>query len=774
MFSECMYRHALFDALLTAVPFVPTRCLTLPRSVTVASSISAGRASKNRSCPPSQRQGSSRYPSSRSFLRSGDPYRPGASQVSNFPFASRASAQPAPLFYSATDEFREEDDETEREREIADFYALQRSRRQFGDSNLKDSSENDEDSNHSVEFDEGHSRYDERPGNGKGIKSSWRGEKSIPAPRRSRIETVAEVTEQEHGSYASPSSSKARGNLVDIGLEDSFRADPDNANRAPSEIAGDKPPIQRFREQPTLKEDSFGFNITDNSADQTKPLFASEVPRRPSSTGSFPASISPLTSETTMHDAFWGQLFLIALAGLFATAFLVYLHTSAPSSGDKSQWGDTIYFTVHGSYFLLGVYTLVSVLVSLLWLALLRSYVRPLVYVIIVAVPIILFSFSLYPFISSFKGAWNGTSLQDRVMRWGSIVPFVMATLWIYNVMRGRRSIGKAIGVLEFACRILAANPELLALGLVILACVVCWTWIWMLMFTRVFLGGHLSGSRSFIIDLSSWWLGVYFVLIYLWSIGVIAGIQRAVTAATVSQWYFHRLASPAPTSRQIVQAAIVHATTTLVGTISLSRLLGLLIRLPLLFLPSRLSSLLSLFAYSLIPTPIAYLTNPLSLTYAAIHSQPLAASARGLSHMTLLAPSAASTSLHPRAYSRSPGASTSLLSYRLSKLILHAARFMMSLALGFGGWVTTARNLNTSGTIRGSLYAYVVGLIAGTIGWSILGAMESVVADIVDAAVICWASEVGVYGREARYCREAGWLFGDSNSDFRHEYGEA
>jgi hypothetical protein len=396
--------------------------------------------------------------------------------------------------------------------------------------------------------------------------------------------------------------------------------------------------------------------------------------------------------------------------------------------------------------------------------------------VILVAVPVILYSFSLYPFISSFKGAWHGTSIQDKAMRWGSVVPFLIATMWIYNVIRGRQSIGKAIGILEFACRILAANPELLALGLGILVCVVSWTWIWMLMFTRVFLGGHLATSRSFIIDVGSWWLGVYFVVVYLWSIGVIAGIQRAVTAATVSQWYFHRLATPAPTSRQIVQAAIVHATTTLFGTISLSRLLGLLIRLPLIVLPSRISSLLSLFAYSLVPTPITYLTNPLSLSYAAIHSQPLGASSRGLSQMTVLAPSAASTSLHPRSYSRSPGGSGSLLSYRLSKLILYAARFMMSLALGFGGWVTTARSLTTSttgNTIRGSLYAYVVGLIAGTIGWTTLGAMEGVIADIVDAAVICWASEVGIYGREARYCREAGWLFGDSQPRFGHEYQE-
>ncbi|KAI2788354.1 hypothetical protein POX_e06368 [Penicillium oxalicum] len=687
--------------------------------------------------------------------------------------------------HSATDEFREEDDEAEREREYADLYALQRSRRHFGDSHLRESSENDEDSAQSAELDEGQSRYVERPGNGKGIRSSWRGEKSIPAPRHSRIGTVDEAEEgdipAEYTARPGSGNSRARAHLVEVGLNDSLQSGLDDADRMPSEMAGNEPPIQRFRERPsaTNQDSLYGSDDPGSPIEPNQPFLSNPAAdsRRPSSQSSVPASLSPLTSETIVHDAFWGQLFIIALAGLLATAFLVWLHTSTPSKGDKSKWGDTIYFTVQGSYFLLGIYTLVSVFVSLIWLALLRSYVRALVYIVVVAVPVILFSFSLYPFISSFKGAWHGASLQDKVMRWGSLVPFLLASLWIYNVFRGRQSIGKAVGILEFACRILAANPELLALGLIILACVVSWTWIWMLMFTRVFLGGHLSGSRSFIIDLSSWWLGAFFVLIYLWSIGVIAGVQRAVTAATVSQWYFHRLASPAPTSRQIVQAAVVHATTTLFGTISLSRLLSLLIRLPLILLPSRLSSIISLFAYSFVPSPIAFLTHPLSLTYAAIHSQPLGASARGLSQMTLLAPSAAAsttTSLHPRAYSRSPGSSSSpsLFSYRLSKLILHATRFIMSLALGFGGWVTTARSLNTTGTIRGSLYAYVVGLIAATIGWSVLGAVESVIADIVDAAVICWASEVGVYGREARYCREAGWLFGDSNSEFRREYG--
>ena len=74
-----------------------------------------------------------------------------------------------------------------------------------------------------------------------------------------------------------------------------------------------------------------------------------------------------------------------------------------------------------------------------------------------------------------------------------------------------------------------------------------------------------------------------------------------------------------------------------------------------------------------------------------------------------------------------------------------------------------TARSLSIAGEagVRGSVYAYIVGLIAGTIGFAVLGAVENVVGAVLDAAVVCWASETG--GRaEARFCREAGDLFGE------------
>ncbi|PYH89807.1 ctl transporter [Aspergillus ellipticus CBS 707.79] len=700
---------------------------------------------------------------SRSFFHKNtlDPYQPASSQISNFPFNSRNLAQPAPLFYSATDEFREDDDETEHEREIADFYALQKSRRQFGSSYLRESSEVD-DENDADNVDE-YKRLDHTHNRGKGIWSSWHKPNSDDREQGLHIDHIWKTGETQDAMHAERSSSRIKGNLVDIRLEDTLTSDT-NIDRTESPgIGDDNPPsVQRFRGQPQSQMGNFGIESFLMPIEPDNAV----VPERcqpPSPHGSYQTLTAPVSAGSSTHDAFWGQSFLISMACLFATSFLVYLHTSTPS-GDKSKWGDTVYSTMHGSFYLLGVYTVVSISISLLWLALLRSYVRPLVYAAIVVVPVILYSFSLYPFISSFGGGSHGSSVQDKAMRCGSIVPFIMASAWIYNVVRGRQSIGRAVDILEFACRILSANPELLVLGLGILVLIVAWTWLWMLLFTRVFLGGHVSPTKLFIVDSSSWCLGIYYVFVYAWSLGVIAGIRRTVTAAAVSQWYFHRFSTPTPTSRQIVQAATLHSLTTLFGTVCLSSLFALMVRLPLLILPSRVSSLLSFCAYSFVPTPISAVTDPLTLTYASIHSQPLVVSARGLTQMTSLMPSIATSSLHPRSFSSSSHNPGTLVSYRLSKLILHAARLMMALTLGFGGWVSTARSLNVSGSsglIRGSMYAYMVGFVAGVIGWSVLGAIEGVIADIVDASIICWSSEVGTYGREARYCREAGWLFG-------------
>lgn len=599
-----------------------------------------------------------------------------------------------------------------------------------------------------------------------GIRSSWRGDLSRSHAKRPAIEDVAESNESLAGGASQLGVSNP---MVDVGLEDTLRRSEIEDDEPPDDLL-ENPPSVQFPRKPAHGGSEGGYDSDEAGYNTGHERLLHRAPGDFPDGDSLPEIVPPHDGNPPHHDAFWGHLYLLALTGMFATWFLYWLQTSP-----RDAKGDTVYNTLHGSFGLLSSYTVVAMFVALLWLAALRAYVRYLVYTILVVVPVILYSFSLFPFITSFSKIPEGGGTQNMFMRWGSFVPFIAATLWVLAVIRSRLAMQKAISILEFATRILGANPTLVIVGFATLGSIIGFTWMWIAMFTRVFLRGHPPERGMFlrfVIDTSTWWIGTYFIIMYLWTMSVIFGLQRSITSATVSQWYFHRLAVPAPSSQAIVQAALRHSVTTLFGTISLFTGLSLLVRLPLLLLPRRVTMLLSLAMYSLIPSPIAVLINPLTLTYAAIHSQPLRVSARGLAQMHFLVPNDVTTSLHPNTFTprRKDGWSadtTPLLPYRLSKLMLHSTRLMMSMAMGYGGWATTSRatNINNSGA-RGSLYAYIVGLVAGAIGWGILGAMEGVLACIVDAVVVCWGSEVGSNGAgEARYCREAGYLFSEDRT---------
>jgi hypothetical protein len=687
--------------------------------------------------------------------------------MSRFAFASRTSNAPAPLFYSATDDFREEDDHVEHDREMADHYALQRSRRQFGASNLSASSEVDDDleptSVHAADKDsiEGDAGY----GLGRGIKSSWRGDKPTDRGRSTTI-TKTNFEDRDESvplSESSAPSSRGKGKLVDVELASTDRGSLEEMDRDNTYRDDNDPPpsYQQLRNKPRPKRGRSPLRAQLPIPQETdEDTFLKNRPMSPDRE-SVPEIVGGEPIDPPRHNFFWAELFVITQCAIIGVFFIYLLQESPPDK--KHPLGDTIYTVLHSSFHLIGVYSLVSVLVGLLWLSLLRSFARPLITLMLVAVPVISFSFFMYPLISSFKGPWHGDSVQDKLMRWMSVGPLAFAVFWVYTTWKGRHSLEKATGMLEFSGEILRAQSPLLFVGIGTLACVVLWSWIWMLMFTRLFLGGHFTKSR-WVIDLGTWWLGVVFFLDYFWVLSVIAGVQRATTAATVSQWYFHRNSMPAPAARTVVQASLAHATYTMAGTICLSTLLSLLVRLPLVVLPRRITGLVSMCAYSIMPTPIVSLTNPLTLTYASIHGLPLSPAARGLSNMSFIS-SSPTTTLGPRSFAPSHPR-PSLLSYRYAKLLLHAIRWVITLALGFGGWVSTARLLkigNETVPYTGSLYAYVVGLISAAIGWGALGAMEGVLGGILDAVLICWGSEVGMDGNgEARYCVEAGKLFGN------------
>ncbi|KAF2092885.1 hypothetical protein NA57DRAFT_61989 [Rhizodiscina lignyota] len=742
------------------------------------STLSMGFADRNPlSRNPQNRQqrptaGTSRYQTSRSYLqRPGmqNPYQQGGSQLGRFGFGSRTSAAPAPLFHSTLDDFREEDDVEEHERDVAEYYALQRSRRQVGASQLTESSEGDDDAGRSSPTHDSPEAEEYR--RGRGIRSSWRGESTN---QNLKPPTVGMVKESPSREREGSDSSKGKGKLVEVEL--ASRASEESMEKVDvsedldAQEDDDPPAYQQFRKPPSTSIPAQHTWMPRETDEET--AFANPRPPSPDRE-SVPGIVPGDQSRTPRHDIFWSHLFFLLLAALFGSFLLSFLHNSEPDK--KHPLGDSIYSTLRASFHLLGVDTLVTIIVAVLWLAVLRSALRPLVYLILVAVPIILMSFAIYPFVASFKGYWVGTSIQDRLMRFTSFIPAAMAVFWIIMNIRSRHAISRAVDILDFSARILESSPSLVLVGFGTLVLNVFWLWTWILMFRRLFLGGHYSsrgGSMLFIVDLGTWWLGAFFIVMYLWTQAIIAGVQRATTAATVSQWYFHRNAVPAPTSRAVVQESFKHATSTLFGTVCASTLCQLAVRLPLLLLPRRFVGIVSICMYNIFPTPIASLTNPLTLTYAAIHSQPLAQAARGLSSLSFVSAMSPTTTLTPASAS---DRSAPLLPYRLAKLLLHATRYVTSLALGIAGWVSTSHSLKLAGNagIKGSLYAYIVGIVAGFIGWSILGATEAVMGGIVDAVAVCWGTECaardGKQGRggdaRAGYCWEAAELFGEGTS---------
>lgn len=149
--------------------------------------------------------------------------------------------------------------------------------------------------------------------------------------------------------------------------------------------------------------------------------------------------------------------------------------------------------------------TIVAVGVALLWMYLLRTFVKPLVYTLLVAVPIVMCILSIYAFVMSFKGKrYTG---QDRLMRWGSIVPAVISASWVYAAWKGRNAMHRAVGIVQLSCKILGDNPALVVLSFATLIATCLMTWVWVGMFTRAFLTGTMlvRGMLYLVIDCASY-----------------------------------------------------------------------------------------------------------------------------------------------------------------------------------------------------------------------------------------------------------------------------
>ncbi|ODQ53274.1 hypothetical protein SAICODRAFT_56724 [Saitoella complicata NRRL Y-17804] len=480
------------------------------------------------------------------------------------------------------------------------------------------------------------------------------------------------------------------------------------------------------------------------------------------------AALPPQTSHPPLdppyHDAAWAYIYALSMAMMFSTAFIIYV--CSPSI-PRSAVGDALWTALSKSIPHIAFYAVVATGVSgglLAVLLLTQRYTKLFFYMVITGVPAALGILGMHLLVMSYRGTTAGIGLQDRSMRWCALLTFVVAGVWLYTTYRRRESLARAIGVIRLSCRIIKDNLALIVCSMGVLSTFGVFTVVWIAMFERVLMRGKVGMSGGWVMMPNSWWLAGWFAFMWVWTWGVFSGIQRVITAATTSQWYFYRYALPPTPSRQVANAALGTAVTTCLGTICLSSFLSISLRLPLLALPRRVHAILQLFVFSLVYAPFGRMAQPMTLTFAGVERVPLSGAARVCERLWLLAASSVDDVRGGIGGVRESGGGGGAWSvYRLAKSLLSACRLTTSLTFGLLGWIYAARVHDHS------LYGYIVGLVSGAVGWTIVGGVEGGVSAVVDAVFICYALDVERGKGEAAvgvgHCREAGRCFGEVDS---------
>jgi len=393
-------------------------------------------------------------------------------------------ASEAPLFYSATDKFIDEDDHN-RERDT-----LKASRRNFGaifGLGVHEEQEEGQESGDSF-LNEGESQEEERE-DITGLAASWKPSASMfrgmGFQQSRRMQESMDESETSESGQSDSTTRPIRSEL----LGQQSMADGDGEyfyNPGDMEMSTDQPPDDLHIETPFIPpQPSTGLRETPPA-----PILQGGA-RQPNDSLPRPVTAPPVTMFS--HDSTWAAFYALSMAGMFASALVIWLGTEAPINTLPLR--DTIYSALRSAFPLLISDTILAVGISILWLILMKHALQPFIYLLLFTVPIAMFTLFLVPLIQSYRGQWDGNTLQDKAMRWGSIGPALIGVWWTYKMWKERQSLHRAVSIIALSGKIVRENPGIVAFSFWVLAGFIAFTFVWVLMFTRVFLRGNTEGS---------------------------------------------------------------------------------------------------------------------------------------------------------------------------------------------------------------------------------------------------------------------------------------
>ncbi|ORX99733.1 hypothetical protein K493DRAFT_348382 [Basidiobolus meristosporus CBS 931.73] len=123
-----------------------------------------------------------------------------------------------------------------------------------------------------------------------------------------------------------------------------------------------------------------------------------------------------------------------------------------------------------------------------------------------------------------------------------SLVPLSLSLLHSVFVLRKRKEINANINIIQLSFDVLANNPEIISISVLLLGSYIFFCAIWLIFFSRVFLVKHSDRyGNDVAVESPAQQLTTFFVFVFFWTTAVFNGVHRATVAGVVSQWYFHR-----------------------------------------------------------------------------------------------------------------------------------------------------------------------------------------------------------------------------------------
>ncbi|CAO3629951.1 unnamed protein product [Cunninghamella echinulata] len=482
-----------------------------------------------------------------------------------------------------------------------------------------------------------------------------------------------------------------------------------------------------YEESPKPSAIYLDIPSTQTTSQQPKTLSESLLP----TTAAIPSSLTSLkNSEQKLRDPFFAIVYVVSFLIYFLSGLIILFTTNSHSL--ESYAKGTTFNTIKDSAGLLTVMMLIALVVGTLWIYVLRTLTKTIVWGTIIGVPLVFTTIFIWSLIESLHNHYfyeNEVTKQDPSLTVMSFIPLILGSIYTYLVFNNRHRIQKTISVIELACDVLRYNPGIILVSFILMCVFIIFTIVWIVLFNRLWLIGYLKKETTsgaiWVVNDNAYLLATFYIFIYLWTSAILINMQRFALSAITADWYFHRHTSNGQTNGKTWQLALKRAATISFGTLAFGGLILSIVQ----FLHIATGSMKKYVKksrpfVSIITMIISYIEasinqiNHYVIGLAGITGDGFCSSARS------------GTKIFRR------NLISGLVGDLITRMVLYVGALVISIASGFGGYIFASHNLHSS-------HGFIIGLLAAIVPLYMSQFFSYTMMSIVDATFLCYAIDL-------------------------------